>query len=249
MPHVGWARVDLTESGRNHPLLGPAFGDASQFFYHVHSYYPTSLPDDAVLGTGDYGGVFPTLVGQGSGDRRPVPSGEIPAGRNRPAGGLCRVEPMTSVRISLVDVYVLRGAERDAGVSGCCAGPRGAAARDRGRGAWAHRADERPAGSGGPRAGRGNRTHAVPALQPEPGGARSISTGSTRWPWSRSSPPSSPRTPGSVWARSTTASSGSRPAAAKSRFAWPRERRALEDIVALLREGHAGTVDDVLRVC
>jgi 8-oxo-dGTP pyrophosphatase MutT (NUDIX family) len=38
-------------------------------------------------------------------------------------------------------------------------------------------------------------------------------------------------------------------AAAGSRFAWPRERRALEDIVALLRSGHAGSIDDVLRVC
>ena len=39
------------------------------------------------------------------------------------------------------------------------------------------------------------------------------------------------------------------PAAAESRFAWPRERRALEDIIALLRGGHAGSIDDVLRVC
>jgi glutamine amidotransferase len=66
VPHVGWARVDLTESGRRHPLLGPAFGGSEQFFYHVHSYYPTALPGDDVLGTGDYGGVFPTLVGEGS---------------------------------------------------------------------------------------------------------------------------------------------------------------------------------------
>jgi dihydroneopterin triphosphate diphosphatase len=39
------------------------------------------------------------------------------------------------------------------------------------------------------------------------------------------------------------------PAAAESRFAWPRERRALEDIVALLRSGHGGSIDDVLQVC
>ena len=39
------------------------------------------------------------------------------------------------------------------------------------------------------------------------------------------------------------------PPAAQSRFAWPRERRALEDLVALLGEGHAGALDDVLRVC
>ncbi|MEP7228194.1 MAG: imidazole glycerol phosphate synthase subunit HisH [Gemmatimonadales bacterium] len=66
VPHVGWARVDLTESGRSHALLGSAFGDSPQFFYHVHSYHPTALPEEAVLGTGDYGGVFPTLVGRGS---------------------------------------------------------------------------------------------------------------------------------------------------------------------------------------
>jgi glutamine amidotransferase len=66
VPHVGWARVDLTESGRRHALLARAFGDSTQFFYHVHSYYPTSVPDGDVLGTGDYGGIFPTLVGAGS---------------------------------------------------------------------------------------------------------------------------------------------------------------------------------------
>ena len=66
VPHVGWARVALTEQGRAHALLGPAFGGAAQFFYHVHSYYPTALPDEAILGTGDYGGTFPTLVGQGT---------------------------------------------------------------------------------------------------------------------------------------------------------------------------------------
>jgi 8-oxo-dGTP pyrophosphatase MutT (NUDIX family) len=39
------------------------------------------------------------------------------------------------------------------------------------------------------------------------------------------------------------------PPAARSRFAWPRERRALDDMVALLQDGHAGALDDVLRVC
>ena len=40
-----------------------------------------------------------------------------------------------------------------------------------------------------------------------------------------------------------------RPADARSRFAWPRESRALDDIVALLGSGSAGEVEDVLRVC
>jgi 8-oxo-dGTP pyrophosphatase MutT (NUDIX family) len=39
------------------------------------------------------------------------------------------------------------------------------------------------------------------------------------------------------------------PEAARARFAWPRERRALDDIEILLGTGGAGTVDDVLRVC
>ena len=39
------------------------------------------------------------------------------------------------------------------------------------------------------------------------------------------------------------------PAQAAARFAWPRERRALEDIVALLGKGDAGLLNDVLRVC
>ncbi|NNG16429.1 MAG: NUDIX domain-containing protein [Gemmatimonadales bacterium] len=38
------------------------------------------------------------------------------------------------------------------------------------------------------------------------------------------------------------------PAEAKARFAWPREGRALEDIVHLLGSGSAGPVEDVLRV-
>jgi dihydroneopterin triphosphate diphosphatase len=38
-------------------------------------------------------------------------------------------------------------------------------------------------------------------------------------------------------------------AEALRRLAWPRERRALEDAVMLLGEGSAGPVEDVLRVC
>jgi imidazole glycerol-phosphate synthase subunit HisH len=65
VPHVGWARVDLTEAGRRHAMLGPLFGEEPRFFYHVHSYHPSELPAEAVLGTGEYDAVFPTLVGHG----------------------------------------------------------------------------------------------------------------------------------------------------------------------------------------
>jgi dATP pyrophosphohydrolase len=39
------------------------------------------------------------------------------------------------------------------------------------------------------------------------------------------------------------------PAEAAGRFAWPRERRALEDAVVLLGSGDGGALEDVLRVC
>jgi dihydroneopterin triphosphate diphosphatase len=38
-------------------------------------------------------------------------------------------------------------------------------------------------------------------------------------------------------------------AEAETRFAWPRERRALADITVLLCGGDGGVMDDVLRVC
>lgn len=36
---------------------------------------------------------------------------------------------------------------------------------------------------------------------------------------------------------------------APARFSWPRERRALEDVLSILGTGDAGLLDDVLRVC
>ena len=39
------------------------------------------------------------------------------------------------------------------------------------------------------------------------------------------------------------------PAAAMERLAWPRERRALEDVLALFCQGDGGLLDDVLRIC
>jgi dATP pyrophosphohydrolase len=39
------------------------------------------------------------------------------------------------------------------------------------------------------------------------------------------------------------------PAEAGRRFAWPRERRALEDILSILGGGDADLLEDVLRVC
>jgi glutamine amidotransferase len=64
VPHVGWARVDPTAAGSRHPVLAAVFHGAPQYFYHVHSYHPAGLPDEDVLATGTYEGVFPTLVGR-----------------------------------------------------------------------------------------------------------------------------------------------------------------------------------------
>jgi imidazole glycerol-phosphate synthase subunit HisH len=64
VPHVGWAEVRPTAAGRAHPMLSAMNG--GEFFYHVHSYYPAELPDNAVLATADYGSAFPTIVGQGN---------------------------------------------------------------------------------------------------------------------------------------------------------------------------------------
>ena len=64
VPHVGWSLVDLTEAGRRHPMLGPVFAEGPRYFYHVHSYHPTGVPSQHVLGTGEYDQVFPTIVGR-----------------------------------------------------------------------------------------------------------------------------------------------------------------------------------------
>lgn len=39
------------------------------------------------------------------------------------------------------------------------------------------------------------------------------------------------------------------PEDARRRFTWPRERRAIDDALALFASGDAGPVDDVLRLC
>ncbi|MGH7631478.1 MAG: imidazole glycerol phosphate synthase subunit HisH [Gemmatimonadales bacterium] len=62
VPHVGWAEVRPTPAGRAHPMLRGV--DGGEFFYHVHSYHPAGLPDEAVLATADYGYEFSTVVGQ-----------------------------------------------------------------------------------------------------------------------------------------------------------------------------------------
>lgn len=64
VPHVGWAGVQLTAAGRQHPMLGDFFRDAVLYFYHVHSYHPADLAPGVALATADYDGPFPTIVGR-----------------------------------------------------------------------------------------------------------------------------------------------------------------------------------------
>ena len=66
VPHVGWARVDPTPAGARHLMLGTVFEDGPQYFYHVHSYHPAGLREQDILATGNYDGLFPTLVGRGN---------------------------------------------------------------------------------------------------------------------------------------------------------------------------------------
>ncbi len=65
IPHVGWAQVEPTAAGGAHPMLASVLREP-QFFYHVHSYHLAGLPADIVLATGEYGYVFPTIVGRGN---------------------------------------------------------------------------------------------------------------------------------------------------------------------------------------
>jgi len=64
VPHVGWARVRLTASGRSQPVLAGAFAGPDAFFYHVHSFHPNGVAGDAALAEAEYGAAFPTIVGR-----------------------------------------------------------------------------------------------------------------------------------------------------------------------------------------
>jgi imidazole glycerol-phosphate synthase subunit HisH len=63
VPHVGWAEVVPTASGRSHPLLR-AFAAGPEYFYHVHSYHATGIADDSVLAVAEYGAAFPAMIGR-----------------------------------------------------------------------------------------------------------------------------------------------------------------------------------------
>jgi imidazole glycerol-phosphate synthase subunit HisH len=57
VPHIGWNRVTFTR--RSQLLEGLGDGEA---FYHVHSLTARPADEDLVLGWGDYGGRFASIV-------------------------------------------------------------------------------------------------------------------------------------------------------------------------------------------
>lgn len=155
---------------------------------------------------------------------------------------------MTSVRVSLVDVYVLRG--RAEGLE-CLVLRRGAGGRCPGSWETVHghiEADERPAAA------------AMRELAEETGYAPvvlyNLSRVETFYQHRIDEVALVPVFAAFVDPTAPPRLGAEHDAAewlpvdeAKRRFAWPRECRALDDIVALLGSGDGGAVDDVLRVC
>lgn len=61
IPHMGWNPV---EAGPASGSLGPCFGPEA-YFYHVHSYYPSGVPEELVAARTDYGGAFTSGIRKG----------------------------------------------------------------------------------------------------------------------------------------------------------------------------------------
>ncbi|HJR16120.1 MAG TPA: NUDIX domain-containing protein [Gemmatimonadales bacterium] len=155
---------------------------------------------------------------------------------------------MTSIRVSLVDVYVLRGSGAELE---CLALRRGAGGRCPGSWETVHghiEAGERPAEA------------AVRELEEETGltAARLYSVSRVESFYQHRIdevalvPVFAAFVPNGVAVRLGAEHDRSEwlaAANAESRFAWPRERRALADISALLGAGHGAALEDVLRVC
>ena len=61
VPHIGWNRVAFERAGR----LTAGLGEAAAF-YHVHSFVPEPEEAADVVGRGDYGGPFVSIVERGN---------------------------------------------------------------------------------------------------------------------------------------------------------------------------------------
>lgn len=76
IPHIGWNVVRFT---RPSPLT-EGLGDAAAF-YHVHSFAARPAEPDVVLGEGDYGGAFASIV-----ERHPVYGAQFHPEKSSAAG-------------------------------------------------------------------------------------------------------------------------------------------------------------------
>ncbi|MDP9345621.1 MAG: imidazole glycerol phosphate synthase subunit HisH [Actinomycetota bacterium] len=76
VPHIGWNEVTFTRPSPLTEGLGP-----SAAFYHVHSFAPRPEDDDVVLGRGDYGGPFASIV-----ERHPVYGAQFHPEKSSTAG-------------------------------------------------------------------------------------------------------------------------------------------------------------------
>ena len=240
----GWTSprpVGATRAGARCSAASP------RFFYHVHSYHPAGLsPTRTCSAPASTATSFPRSWARQR-DRGAVSPGEVAAGRDRAARRLRPVAPVTSVRVSLLDLYVLRGAGARSSAS-CCAGRPADAAPVRGRPCTGI-SSRASAGGRGP-AGAAGRDRADPAadVQPEPG--RAVLSA----PAGRGRPGAGVRRlrragdRGDAQRRARPVGVAARrggDAAARLAAGAPRAGRR----GVLLGGGRAGPVEDVLRVC
>ncbi|MEM9445147.1 MAG: imidazole glycerol phosphate synthase subunit HisH [Verrucomicrobiota bacterium] len=65
VPHMGWNQVEFLE--RKHALFNSSNGSCSlPYFFHVHSYYPTEVPEEFVACRTSYGISFVSGVQKGN---------------------------------------------------------------------------------------------------------------------------------------------------------------------------------------
>ncbi len=76
IPHIGWNEVAFTRPSPLTEGLGP-----SAAFYHVHSFAARPEDDEIVLGRGDYGGPFASIV-----ERHPIYGAQFHPEKSSTAG-------------------------------------------------------------------------------------------------------------------------------------------------------------------
>lgn len=67
IPHMGWNDVTLTDGGKTHPALRRVMENSREnalHFYFVHSFMFDCKDSASILGTAEYGGVIPAIIGR-----------------------------------------------------------------------------------------------------------------------------------------------------------------------------------------